>query len=380
MTDPTVAGVEADTPEVGSEVMGRLGLITLDRPKALNALNLPMVARLEVVLDAWADDPAVDAVLIRSGGERAFCAGGDVRSIGILPDPADRMAAGRAFFGTEYRVNLRINTFTKPYIALLNGVVMGGGLGVSVHGSHRVVSENVRMAMPETVLGLFPDVGGTWFLNRCPGVIGRYLALVGPQLGAGDALAAGLATHHVPFAGFDALLADLATADTLDHAAVDRIVAAHAGAEPQGLLSERRDDIERLFGADDLDPVVAGVEAAAVEADWIAEAASVLGRASPTSLRATWRRMVRGRGQPIERVLADDYRMAVRSVGGHDFAEGVRAILVDKDAAPRWAPPTLAAVTEEEIDALLLPLSEEVGGHAIDGSPSEPSMPGSARG
>ena len=351
--------IEATLAEVASEVQGRLGVITLNRPKALNALNLAMVERLETVLTDWFDDPAVNAVLIRSSSDRAFCAGGDVRSIGILPDPADRMALGRAFFGTEYRVNHQINVFPKPFIALINGVVMGGGLGVSMHGSHRVVSETIRMAMPETVLGLFPDVGGTWFLNRCPGAIGRYLALAGPHLGAGDALAAGLATHHVPFAQFDDLVTGLANAGALDHAAVDRIITAHAGAKLQGLLDERRNAIGRLFGADDLDLVVASVEAAACEAEWIAEAASVFRRASPTSLRATWRRMVQGRTQPIERVLGDDYRMAVRLVGGYDFAEGVRAILVDKDNAPNWSPPTLAAVTEGEIDALLRPLGGE---------------------
>ena len=351
--------IEATAAEVESEVQGRLGVITLNRPKALNALNLAMVERLETVLTDWSDDPAVDAVLIRSGSDRAFCAGGDVRSIGILPAPADRMALGRTFFGTEYRVNHQINVFPKPFIALINGVVMGGGLGVSMHGSHRIVSETIRMAMPETVLGLFPDVGGTWFLNRCPGVIGRYIALAGPHLGAGDALAAGLATHHVPFARFDDLVTELANAGALDHAAVDRVIAGHAGAEPQGSLDGRRDDIERLFGADDLDTVIARVAAAACEAEWVAEAASVLRRASPTSLRATWRRMVEGRGQSIERILRDDYRMAVRLVGGHDFAEGVRAILVDKDNAPNWSPPTLAAVTDGEIDALLLPLEDE---------------------
>ena len=350
---------EATPPEVDSEVRGRLGVITLNRPKALNALDLAIVEQLETTLGKWGSDPAVDAVLIRSSSNRAFCAGGDVRSIGILPDPADRMALGRAFFGTEYRVNYQINIFPKPFIALMNGVAMGGGLGISVHGSHRVVSETVRMAMPETILGLFPDVGGTWFLNRCPGVIGRYLALAGPHLSAGDALAAGLATDHVPFASFGDLVADLANAGALDHAAVDRIIAMHADAKPQGSLDERRNDIERLFGSDDLDLVIASVEAAALEAEWIAEAASVLRRASPTSLRATWHRMVRGKGQSIERVLADDYRMAVRIVGGQDFAEGVRAILVDKDNAPRWSPATLAEVSEKEIEALLLPLNNE---------------------
>ena len=344
--------------QVKVEIRGRLGVATLDRCKALNALDLPMVERLGVVLADWADDPAVDAVLIRSASERAFCAGGDVRSIGALPDPAARMAAGRAFFGTEYRVNHRINTFPKPFIALINGVAMGGGLGVSIHGSHRVVAEDLRMAMPETVLGLFPDVGGTWFLNRCPGAIGRYLALIGPQIGAADALAAGLATHHVPRAAFGGLLTALASETRLDAEVVDRVIAAHARVPEGGTLELRRHEIDRLFASDDLDAVMDAIDAAAPHSDWIDEARSVLRRASPTSVRATWRRMVEGRGHSIERVLADDYRMAVRIVGGHDFAEGVRAILIDKDQSPRWKPPTLNDVTEADINALLAPMAD----------------------
>jgi enoyl-CoA hydratase len=345
--------------EVETMSRGRLGIITLNRPKALNALNLAMVEQLDAILADWADNPAVHAVLIRSASERAFCAGGDVRSIGVLPDPQERMALGRAFFGTEYRVNHRINTFPKPYIALINGIAMGGGLGLSIHGSHRIVSESVRMTMPETVLGLFPDVGATWFLNRGSPGIGRYLALIGPHIGAADALTAGLATHHVPFAAFDELVSTLVATDRLDAAAVDMIIDEHAAVPVGGRLEERETDIVRLFADDNLDAVIAAIDAAAPRVDWIAEAQSILRRASPTSLRATWRRMVDGKGQSIKRVLADDYRMAVRLVGGHDFAEGVRAILVDKDPPAHWNPSTLDSVTEADIDALLAPMVKE---------------------
>ncbi|WP_327752260.1 enoyl-CoA hydratase/isomerase family protein (plasmid) [Sphingobium sp. SJ10-10] len=346
------------TEEVLATVRGRLGVITLNRPKALNALNLAMVDQLDSILSAWAVEPAIDAVLIRSASERAFCAGGDMRAVGVLPDPVERSAMGRAFFGTEYRVNYRINSFPKPFIALINGIAMGGGLGLSIHGSHRVVSEDLRMAMPETVLGLFPDVGGTWFLNRCPGMIGRYLALVGPQIGAADALTAGLATHHVPYVAFEQLVADLASTDRLDAAEVDAIIGAHAASPEGGKLANQQTEIARLFENDDLDTVVAAIDASAPNADWIAEARSVLKRASPTSLRATWRRLVDGKDQSIERILSDDFRMAVRIVAGHDFAEGVRAILVDKDQSPHWTPPTLEGVTDAEIDRLLAPLAD----------------------
>jgi enoyl-CoA hydratase len=233
---------------------------------------------------------------------------------------------------------------------------MGGGLGLSVHGSHRVASESLRMAMPETVLGLFPDVGGAWFLNRCPGAIGRYLALTGQHIGLADALTAKLITHHVPAAAFDALLASLVAAPKLDRPSVDAIIAAHEADAGTSALAERQADIDRLFSGDDLDAVATAVGRAASDAGWIAEAQAVLHHASPTSLRATWRRMVDGRGQDIARVLKDDYRMAVRIVAGHDFPEGVRSIFVDKDRNPRWSPPTLGAVTAADIDALLAPL------------------------
>lgn len=345
------------TDEVLSEVRGKLGVITLNRPKALNALNVDMVRELDAVLTGWADNPAVESVLLRSASERAFCAGGDMRAIGILPDPEERMNLGRAFFGTEYRVNHRINTFPKPFISLINGVAMGGGLGLSIHGSHRVVSEDLRMAMPETVLGLFPDVGGTWFLNRCPGMIGRYLALIGPHIGAADAMAAGLATHHAPKTAFEDIIADLAAADRLDSEAVLTILGAHTTAPTGGILADRKAEIDRLFAPDDLDVVVAHINSAAPKAEWIAEAQSVLRRASPTSLRITWRRMIEGKDQPIEQILQDDFRVAVRIVGGRDFAEGVRAVLVDKDQSPRWQPGTLDDVNEDDIAALLAPLA-----------------------
>lgn len=341
--------------EVRAEVRGSLGILTLDRPKALNALNTAMVEALDAVLAAWSTNPAIDAVLIRSASERAFCAGGDMRSIGSVPDAGERMAVGRAFFGTEYRLNYRINTYPKPYIALINGIAMGGGLGLSIHGSHRVVGDDLRMAMPETVLGLFPDVGATWFLNRCPGLIGRYLALVGPQIGPADALAAGLATHCVPRAAFDDLVSDLVAADGLDAATIDAIIDDRATAPVGGTLAGRRAEIDRLFAGVDLDLVITNIDAAAATADWIAEAQAVLQRASPTSLRITWHRMVSAADQSIEQVLEDDYRVAVRIVGGCDFPEGVRAILIDKDGDPRWHR-SLAEVTEADVAALMAPM------------------------
>lgn len=344
------------TADLTGEIRGRLGIITLDRPKALNAINLDMAQALDALLADWAVNPAIDAVLIRSSGERAFCAGGDVRSIGSLPDSDQRAELGRAFFGAEYRANHRIGSFPKPYIALMAGVTMGGGLGISVLGSHRIVGETLRMAMPETVLGLFPDVGASWFLNRCPGMIGRYLALTGAPLDAADALAAGLATHHVPVDRFAALTEALAGASSLDAGIVDAILGEHEVDLGGSALASRRDAIDRLFVGDDLDAVIDRVTFEAGAEPWIEDARATFRRASPTSLRATWRRMLDGAGQSLKDVLIDDYRMAVRMVAGHDFAEGVRAILIDKDQSPVWSPARLDAVTGEDIDGMLRPL------------------------
>lgn len=342
--------------DLTSEVRGRLGVITLDRPKALNALNLAMVQELDALLEHWAMDPAVDAVLIRSASERAFCAGGDVRSIGVLAEPADREAVGRAFFSTEYRVNHRIGTFPKPFIALMAGITMGGGLGISVLGSRRIVGETLRMAMPETVLGLFPDVGASWFLNSCPSAIGRYLALTGATLGAADALEAQLATHHVRVEHFDALVAALAGMASLDEASVDGVIERYVTTAGDGTLAARRPVIDKLFAGQDLDAVIRRVDQEANGEEWIHVMQATLHRACPTSLRATWKRMLSGEEQTLQSVLSDDLRMAVRMVGRHDFAEGVRAILIDKDQAPTWSPGTLDKVDAEGVDALLKPL------------------------
>jgi enoyl-CoA hydratase len=353
MTIETIAQAEITT-----ERRGRLGIVTLNRPKALNALNLAMIERLDAVLAGWAADEAVDAVLIRGNGGRAFCSGGDVRAVGTLPDASAREALGRAFFRAEYTLNHRINTFPKPFIALVGGIVMGGGMGLSVHGTYRIAAETTVMAMPETVLGLFPDVGATWYLRHCPGLIGHYLALTGARLGPGDALWAGLATHHMPAARFDAFTDGLVASIRFDSATIEALIADYATAPEPGVLAGRQAAIDTLFAGDGVEAVIAALDGSTdAGADWPAEALAVLRRSSPTSLRATWRRMRDGAGQTIETILRDDYRMAVRMVAGHDFTEGVRSILVDKDNAPHWQPARLDAVDDAAIDALLAPMA-----------------------
>ncbi|GAN81568.1 enoyl-CoA hydratase/isomerase family protein [Acidocella aminolytica] len=352
--------VNVECREIVRKIEGRLGLITLDRPKALNALNVEMVETLDEILEDWAFNPLIDAVLVRSSSARAFCAGGDVRSIGTLSDATERCALGRRFFNAEYRMNYRINRFPKPFIALLDGVAMGGGLGLSVHGSHRVVSETVRIAMPETILGLFPDVGATWFFSRSPGAIGRYLALVGTHLDTADALAAGLATHHVPAAKFNTLTAALIAAPELDHAGVDAILAGFVRPVEESVLAQRASLIDEIFAADSLRFVIDRIAALAPAAPWAAEVQATLRRASPTSLCITWARMLAGKGQAIDQVLRDDFRLAVRIVGQHDFPEGVRAILIEKDQNAHWSPASIDEVNERKIAALFAPLEKDL--------------------
>jgi enoyl-CoA hydratase len=333
--------------EIRFERIGRLGLVTLDRPRALNALTLGMIRRLDPMLAGWAHDHAVDAVAIRGAGPKAFCAGGDVRAV---------YEAGRRgtdvltyeFFFEEYRLNRRIHRYAKPYLALIDGIAMGGGLGLSVHGRYRVVTERASVAMPETAIGLFPDVGGSWFLDRAPGQIGLYLALTGARLTGADVLHAGLGTHFVPSGDLPALLDAL---QRVSPEAALRRFAVDPGPAPLAALQLR---IDRCFAP----PTIEGIlEALEEEGEWGRGIAADLARKSPTSLKATLRLLRVTHRHDIEFCLRTEFRLVQRIMAGHDFYEGIRALLVDKDHAPRWRPSDLADVSDGEIDALFAPLA-----------------------
>jgi enoyl-CoA hydratase len=273
----------------------------------------------------------------------------------MAPAGVDKDRLARDFFAEEYRVNLAIHRYPKPFVALIDGVTMGGGCGLSLHSPHVVATERTMVAMPETVLGLFPDVGATWFLNQCPGEMGVYLGLTGRRLKAADLKAVGLASHFVPSPGLDALVVALAAEPRLDSAAVARILDAHdQDAGPSALLDDRA-AIDRIFAADNIEAIVAGL--AAETAPFAAEALHTIHRASPTSLRITLRQLRQGRalGSDVAAMLRVEYRLAVRSVAGHDFAEGVRAILVDKDNKPIWVPARLDQVDAALVDGFFAP-------------------------
>jgi len=337
------------------ERRGAAGLITLNRPQALNAVNHGMVNALAARLADWASDPAVTRVIIHAAGDRAFSAGGDIRALYEL-GRAGRQADMLPFWRDEYRLNHLIKHYPKPYVALIDGIVMGGGVGISVHGSHRVAGEKFQFAMPEVGIGFFPDVGATWFLPRLPGQTGAYCALTGERLRVADGLAAGVATHHVAGARFPDLIDALAGT-----VPVDAVLAAFADKPGEGALAPLRPVIDRLFAADSVEDIIAALDACeGAHADWAGKMAVLIRTKSPTSLKVALAQVRRGADWSFSGCMRAEFRIVSRIVYGHDFYEGVRATIIDKDNAPRWRPGDLAGVTERTVEEHFAPLAEEL--------------------
>jgi enoyl-CoA hydratase len=298
----------SEDAEIIFERLGAVGLITLNRPKALNALTHGMVVAMHAKLKEWAADSLIGCVVIRGAGDRAFCAGGDIRTL------YDSGKAGTPyaieFYRDEYLLNATIKHYPKPYIALLHGFVMGGGVGVSVHGSHRVADETMQFAMPETGIGLFPDVGGSFFLPRLPGEIGLYLGLTGTRLKTADAVYAGIATHFIPAARRDDLIEALVILAALD------------------------DDTS----------------------EWSRNTAKTIRTKSPTASKLAFRQIRNGKTLSFDDCMRMEFRMVNRVIAGHDFYEGVRATIIDRDGAPKWNPDALSGVGDSDIDAYFAPL------------------------
>jgi enoyl-CoA hydratase len=338
--------------DVAIRVEGRVGRITLDRPQALNALNRPMMEAIDGALVRWAADDAVLMVVIDAAGARAFCAGGDIAELYRRTQEGDLVFA-RSFWRDEYRMNARIRSYTKPYVALMDGITMGGGVGLSAHGRHRIVTERSMVAMPECAIGLIPDVGGTFLLGHAPGRLGEYLGLTGARMGAADAILAGFADIHVPSARVPDLLAAL-----VDEADV-RLIETFATTPPAGELAAQRDSIDRLFAHESVQAIASAVEheAASPFRDSVRQAVA---RACPLSLQATLRMVRAARGMArLEDALAMEYRYTWRSLDEGEFLEGIRAAVIDKDRAPRWARPGLGDVTDADVDAMLAGLGED---------------------
>ncbi len=321
---------------------GRLGRILLDRPAALNALDLSMIRALQAALDGFAARPRVHVIAIAGAGGRAFCAGGDIRAIRAHA-MAGEMDAVRDFFAEEYALNAAIATCPVPYVALIDGICMGGGIGVSVHGDIRVATEAATFAMPETAIGFFPDIGASYFLPRLPGALGFYLGLTGTRVAGADAVHAGLATHFVPRERLPVLEADLAR----DGATA---VATHAAPLPPFSLAPHREAIDRCFGRDSVPAILAALETEGTE--WARATLSTLRAMSPASLLWSHRLIAEGAGRSLRACLDAELALSLRVTRHADFAEGVRAMVVDKDRKPRWAHARVEDVPGDEIEKL----------------------------
>jgi enoyl-CoA hydratase len=324
------------------------GVVTLNRPQALNAVTHNMVRLLAAQLGEWAKDAAITRVIVTAAGERAFSAGGDIRALYELGQSGRHVEALR-FWREEYTLNTLIKRYPKPYVALIDGIVMGGGVGISVHGSHRVAGDRFQFAMPEVGIGFFPDVGATWFLPRMPGETGTYCALTGERLKAGDALATGIATHHVPSALWRELMDGL-----VGTVPVDALLAAFADRVPGGSLNLRRAAVDRLFAAGNVEEILAGLDREAVSrsehAGFAGATAALIRAKSPTSLKLALAQVRGGKDWSFTDCMRAEFRIVSRVIHGHDFYEGVRAVIIDKDQKPAWRPARLAEVSDSEVE------------------------------
>jgi enoyl-CoA hydratase len=336
--------------EVLTRVDSGVGRITLNRPKALHALNRAMCETMTEALLAWRADDGVQSVLIDHAGERGFCAGGDIRM--IAESGAGDASEARAFFMVEYRLNHLMFVYPKPITAVVDGIVMGGGVGISEPATVRIATERTTYAMPETGIGLFPDVGGGWFLPRLPGQTGVWLALTGARLKAADTVALGIHSHFVPAERIEPLKAALLVHPD-NPQAVAATFAADSGPVP---TAAHREAIDRLFAFDTVEEIFAALEAE--KSEWALAQLVTLRAKSPQSLKVTLRQLrLGGTMRTFADNMALEYRLGGRVVRTHDFLEGVRAVVVDKDNTPNWSPADLSGVSEADLDRLFAPVA-----------------------
>ncbi|WP_156688270.1 enoyl-CoA hydratase/isomerase family protein [Mycobacterium sp. Marseille-P9652] len=345
-----MTGSEA-SDEVLTRVDGNIGLITLNRPKAINSLNQNMVDLLRAALNRWAGDGDVRAVVLAGAGERGLCAGGDL--VPLYHSMRNDGVEARRFWRDEYLLNGQIGRFAKPYVALMDGIVMGGGVGVSAHGSVRVVTETSKVAMPEVGIGFIPEVGQMYLLSRAPGALGMHAALTGAPFTGADAIALGLADHYVPHSELDAFTRTI-VAD-----GVDTAVARHAIEAPSSELAAQRDWIDECYNRDTVTDVVAALRKH--DAGPASDAADLIAGRSPISVCVTFEAMRRAaKMETLEDVLTQDYRMASAASRSHDFVEGIRAQIIDKDRNPKWSPASLTDITAADVEAYFAPLEDDL--------------------
>ncbi len=339
-----------DNEDVLVSVERGVGLLTLNRPKAINSLTHPMVGRISAALSDWENDESVHAVVISGAGDHGLCAGGDV--VAIYHSAKAGGAEARQFWADEYRLNAYIDSYPKPFVALMNGITMGGGVGISAHCSVRVVTETTKMAMPEVGIGFIPDVGGTFILSRTPGLLGIHAALTGAPFTGADAIAMGFADHFVPHDHLGAFTEAILSAD------IDTAVAAYAEEPPQSPLLAQQEWIDYCYAGETVSDIVAalrghdaGLGPGRTDGTAANDAASIITARSPVSLSVTLKAVRRAASLPtLEDVLRQEFRTSCGALRSHDLVEGIRAQLIDKDRNPQWSPASLSTVTTEDVD------------------------------
>jgi enoyl-CoA hydratase len=348
----------ASDSDILFERRGAAGLVILNRPQALNAVSHGMVSALAAQLAEWHADAAVTRVVVTANGGRAFSAGGDLRGLYDL-GRAGRYEEALSFFREEYRLNAMIKHYRKPYVSLIDGIVMGGGAGISVHGSHRVAGDRFTFAMPEVSIGFFPDIGATWFLARMAGELGTYCALTGERLNAADGVGTGIATHRVASSRFPELVEALC-----GNVPVDAILGAFAQPSGEGPVVAHRPAIDRTFDKDRIEDILAALDHAAArggtEAEFARATAALMRTKSPTSLKLTLRQLRLGKSCDFDQCMRTEYRIVSRVVRGHDLYEGIRAVIIDKDQTPRWHPAASEAVSDVEVERHFAPITDEL--------------------
>ena len=349
MTDPSDPAAELLIRE-----QGRAGILTLNRPKALNALTHGMIKAMEAQYLKWAATPRIYGVVLEAAPGRAFCGGGDLLS--LMYDAGNNFETTRTFFRDEYQHNWTLECFTKPNVSLIDGIVMGGGLGISLYGTHRVAGANLLAAMPETGIGLFPDIGAGFFLPRLPGETGLYLGLTGRSFGRADAFYLGIATHCIDAGDYDTIRNAMIEGNPID-AVLDGLHR-HPG---EGEIAAFRSAVDRIFAAESVEAILSRLDAeTGPHADWARETAAIIRQRAPLSLKVTFRQLREGRtAASLKEELKTEFRLTSRMLPRPDLREGVRAALIDKDRSPKWQPASLAEVTDDMVEACFAPLGAD---------------------
>ncbi|WP_309133208.1 enoyl-CoA hydratase/isomerase family protein [Brevibacterium sp.] len=337
-------------PTVITSSSNGVGRIELNRPKLINALSQEMVGLIDDALARWRDDDVITSVLVTGRGDRGLCAGGDIKA--VYNDLVAGTNENARFWNREYKMNHAISVFPKPYVVVMNGITMGGGVGISGHGSHRIVTDSTKLGMPETGIGLFPDVGATHLLANAPGELGTHLALTGQPVGPGAAVALRLADHYVPEADIDDLIADLA-----DGGDVQTVIDRYAAEPPENELADAAAWINECYRGEKVEDILAAL--AAHENPDANAAAELIGTRAPTSVKVTLAALRKAAHMTLAEVLEQDYRIAVAMTERPDLREGIRAQVIDKDRNPRWSPATLAEVDDATITGILTTAHEE---------------------